>query len=64
MQYKHQFIKLEEELMVSRQHCEQLERGLKEVESYYQAQLSSTGDKNKTIEKKSLEVSSDQDSFL
>ena len=55
MQYKQQFNKLGEELMVSRQHCEQLERGLKEVESYYQAQLSqtkySTGDKNRTISK-------------
>ena len=55
MQYKHQFNKLGEELMVSRQHCEQLERRLKEVESYYQAQLSqtkySTGDRDKAISK-------------
>ena len=51
MQYKHQG----KELMVSRQHCEQLERRLKEVESYYRSQLSqtkySTGDKNRTISK-------------
>ena len=49
MQHKDQFNKLGEELMVSRQHCEQLERRLKEVESYYQTQLSqtkySTGDR-------------------
>ena len=32
IQYKQQFNKLGEELMVSRQHCEQLERRLKEVE--------------------------------
>ena len=72
-QYKQQFGKLGEELLVSRQHGENLERQLKEMERHYQAQVSQsryvTGDKDRAIsalqaDKKKLEVRGGAESAL